>query len=142
MKYYALNPEVAGDLGRNTKMDSSVHPPIVLRLHFELDAWLGDGLIQTFPCYLATTELCAQIEAAGCTGVRFEKAEVSASEEFYELQPDTLMPDLTWLQISGKPREADFGLTADARLVVSEHALHAIKRARLNHCDIAPFKDR
>lgn len=54
MKFYILDPEVAGGLGTQTEIDSSVHPPLVKRLHYELDAWMGDDLVQTFPCYLVT----------------------------------------------------------------------------------------
>jgi hypothetical protein len=35
MKYFYIQPEVAGGLGKNTVMDRSVHPPIVSRLHHE-----------------------------------------------------------------------------------------------------------
>ena len=38
MKYFYIQPEVAGGLGKNTVMDRSVHPPIVSRLHYEFRA--------------------------------------------------------------------------------------------------------
>jgi hypothetical protein len=35
-KYFLIEPEVAGELGADTVMDSSVHPPRVSELHHEL----------------------------------------------------------------------------------------------------------
>ena len=41
--FHVVEPEVAGALGDRTEMDSSIHPPIVKRLHYEFQGWLGDG---------------------------------------------------------------------------------------------------
>ena len=40
MSYYYLEPEIAGGLGECTVMDRSVRPPVVKRLHYELDGRL------------------------------------------------------------------------------------------------------
>jgi hypothetical protein len=54
MEYFQIAPEVAGGWGRNTVMDRSIHPPHVTKLHFEFDGWLGDVLLESFPCYIIT----------------------------------------------------------------------------------------
>ena len=36
MAFYSLEPEVAGELAEGTVMDTSVHPPIVTSVHYEL----------------------------------------------------------------------------------------------------------
>jgi hypothetical protein len=43
---YILEPEVSGEIGERTVIDSSVHPPIVSYLHFVFMGWLGDDLIE------------------------------------------------------------------------------------------------
>jgi len=43
-----IEPEVACGLGEKTQMDSSVHPPIVSKLHFVFEDWLGDDIIKPF----------------------------------------------------------------------------------------------
>lgn len=139
MKYYILDPEVAGGLGSRTQMDSSVHPPIVKRLHYELESWLGDDFVQSFPCYLVTKELRAVLAAIHPTGLSFATADVSASESFKDQHPGVAPPELIWLKIHGVPGQDDFGLTADARLVVSHRVLAQMQTAQLSHCDVVDF---
>lgn len=137
MKFFALDPEVAGELGKNTVMDNSVHPPKVSRLHYELDAWLGDDLIQSFPCYLATERLRRKLETASVNGVAFAPVEFSLSANFKERHPSKVVPSFAWLKITGCASKDDFGVEADGRLVVSERALELIKQLTLKHCDIS-----
>lgn len=46
MKFYSLEPEVAGSLGPGTVMDTAVHPPRVHKLHYESDGWSGDDILE------------------------------------------------------------------------------------------------
>lgn len=80
MKYFFIQPEVAGGIGENTMMDRSVHPPIVSRLHYELDGWPDDVLLRTFPCLIVTEGAKRKLQSVGLTGVRFDKVEVTTSE--------------------------------------------------------------
>jgi len=140
MKYYVLDPEVAGELGNNTVMDVSVHPPLVSKLHYELDAWLGDDLIQSFPCYLVTERLKKHIENASLAGVSFAPVELELSANFKELHPSKTVPDFVWLNIFGKAGRDDFAVASDGRLVVSEPALKLLKNMTLKHCKIQDLK--
>jgi hypothetical protein len=54
---WVLCPEVAAELGGNTVMDAFAHPPKVSRLHLRFMGWLGDDLLETFPCFLVTSRL-------------------------------------------------------------------------------------
>jgi hypothetical protein len=137
MKYYVLDPEVAGELGKNTVMDVSVHPPLVSNLHYELDAWLGDDLIQSFPCHLVTDRLKNTIENTSLTGVSFAPFEFELSANFKELHPSEEVPGFAWLKIFGKAGKDDFGVEAEGRLVVSERALKSLKKFALEHCNIS-----
>ena len=137
MKFYTLDPEVAGELGDNTEMNTSIHPPTVSKLHYELNAWLGDDLIQSFPCYLATERLKREIESASVVGVAFAPVEFSVSANFKERNLSKVIPGFTWLKITGCAGKDDFGIEADGRLVVSERALKLIQDFNLNHCEIS-----
>jgi hypothetical protein len=139
MKYYIIEPEVAGGFGRNTVMDSKTHPPIVQRLHYELHGWLGDELLETFPCYIVTQRLRKSIEDTGMTGAEFAAAEITVSEQFKEIYPNRIIPDFEWLRVIGRAGTDDFGTAQDNRLVVSERVLSL---AGLKHCDIAEFTDQ
>lgn len=59
--YKLIEPEVAGSLGKETELDSSVFPPHVKKLHYEFDGWLGDDILESFKygegMYLKALEL-------------------------------------------------------------------------------------
>jgi len=103
MRYFYLDPEVAGGLGRHTVMDVSVHPPIVTKLNYEFEGWLGDVILESFPCFIVTTEAKQALTRLSATGVAFDKVEVTTSHMFRELQPDLKLPPFVWLKASGHP---------------------------------------
>lgn len=49
-----IEPEVAGSLGKEKKLDNSVFPPHIKKLHYEFDGRLGDDILESFPCYIVT----------------------------------------------------------------------------------------
>lgn len=136
-RWFVLGPEVAGGLGSRTVLDSSTHPPTVMKLHYVLEDWLGDDLIESFPCFLVSGPAKAAIVAAGLTGCTFAPVEVSCSPEFAEMHPACDLPPFDWLQVYSRPFELDFGVTANAKLVVSYRALQVLRSGRLSHCDVS-----
>jgi hypothetical protein len=92
MKYFYIEPEVAGGLGKNTVMDRSIHPPIVTKLHYHFDGWLGDVLLESFPCFVITDFAKRKIQSGELTGARFDEVEVTTSEQFHELYPAKQLP--------------------------------------------------
>ena len=139
MNHFILDPECAGSLGPRTEMDNTVHPPIVKKIHFEVDAWLGDEIVQTFPCYLVADILKARLKALKPTGVQFASAEITASDNFQDLSPGRTLPTLSWVKVNGEVGRDDFGLTADARLVVSERVLEEMRLSQFRHCSVKKF---
>ena len=57
MKYYMIEPEVAGEIGENTIYDNydeiinQKKKPIISHLHYIFDGWLGDELLEVTPCF-------------------------------------------------------------------------------------------
>jgi len=139
MPYYALEPEVAGHLGDHAVVDRSVHPPVVERLHYEFDGWLGDDLLESFPCFIVTKALRERLTQSGLSGCQFEDAEVSKSDLFEEIHPDRELPEFAWLKVLGRAGVDDFGLSPDHRLVVSQRALDALKSFKLDNCDTEEY---
>lgn len=138
MNYYLLRPEVAGGLGPQSKVDTSVHPPVVTRLHFVVESWLGDDLVETFPCFLVTERLADALRESGFSGFRMGQAETS-----FEGGPPRsgLSPGkegFLWLKVHGVASRSDIGITPDAQLVVSERVLQLLRRYTLSHCEVAP----
>jgi hypothetical protein len=139
MRYYTLDPEVSGSLGPGTIMDSRFHPPTVDKLHFVLDAWLGDDLIQSFPCYLVSPRLKLALQSLRPSGVEFAPAEVTTSDSFAELERGLAVPLLCWMKVKGRAGKDDIGLTNDARLVVSSSVLEEMQRFSLDHCVVKDY---
>ena len=140
--FHVVEPEVAGALGDRTEMDSSIHPPIVKRLHYEFQGWLGDGLVTSFPCYLVADPLRKAIEGSGATGVSFENAEVSAEEQFVEFEPEIAnnLPRFWWLKVTGVAGKDDFGMLGNADLVVSARGLTLLKEHVLENATVRPYE--
>lgn len=140
-KYFLIEPEVAGELGADTVMDTSVHPPRVSELHYELKGWLGDDLLESFPCFVVTDRCRGALEKERFAGCTFVPVKVTASDAFHELYPGRSLPAFHWLKVDGTGGRDDLGLSRDHRLVVSEEVLRLLKSLNIEHCDIEDFAD-
>lgn len=136
---FVLEPEVAGGWGPQTRADTSVHPPIVHVLHHEFEGWLGDDLLETFPCYLVTERLGESLHSAQLTGFNLGPVQVTASEAFSQLHPHTALPSLKWLQISGSVGRTDFAISPEHQLIVSARALGILRSHQLKHCEVSSW---
>ncbi|MEV4316754.1 hypothetical protein [Actinocrispum sp. NPDC049592] len=130
--YYLVNPEVAGGLGPETVMDTTVHPPRVSRLEYEVVDWLGDCIVQSFPCYLTLRGVAKKLEALKFTGFHSDEAAISEADEYRDINPDGELPDLVWLVVDGQPGRDDLGLTDKAELIVSEPVLEVFRSEAFN----------
>lgn len=98
MVYYIIEPEVAGEIGENTKYENydeivkNGAKPIISHLHFVFEGWLGDELLEVTPCFLVSERIKKAIETYGISGCVFTEVEVSFSDVFLELYPDREMP--------------------------------------------------
>jgi len=133
---WILSPEVAGELGENTIIDTSTHPPIISHFHHRFEGWLGDDLLEVFPCFLVTAALSKAFTEAGLEGFSLDEMEVSVSPEFQDMYPERILPEFRWLKITGKDRDADFCLTPDYRLEVSGQAMKVLRRFNIAHAEI------
>lgn len=132
---YLLEPEVAGGWGGETIADTSVHPPIVHQLEYLFDGWLGDELLESFPCFVVTKRLAQLIAEAHLTGYHLAELKVGKSQAFLDVHSQVQLPEFVWLQVLGT-KEDDFSLDREYRLVVSSHALEVLKQGLLNSCVI------
>jgi hypothetical protein len=140
--FYIVRPEVAGGLGERTEC---LHRPdgefVVTRLHYEFQGWLGDELLEAFPCFIVTRRIAERFEAAGLSGFAIGEAEITVSEEFEELYPGRGIPSFVWLKVLAHPRTADLGVTRDKRLVVSERALNLLRTGQWMHAEVEALPD-
>ncbi|MGD1318737.1 hypothetical protein [Chryseobacterium sp. 2R14A] len=134
--YKLIEPEVAGSLGKETELDNSVFPPDVKKLNYEFDGWLGDDILESFPCYIVTESLRETLEGNKFTGVSFHEVIISKSETFSELYPDRELPEFYWLKISGEAFKDDFFITEENILAISERAYFVLQNYNINNADI------
>jgi hypothetical protein len=139
MRYYFIEPEVAGGLGPNTIADKSVHPPLVTYLNYQFDGWLGDAILESYPVFIIVEDAKSALLRNSITGVRLDEVEVTTSEQFKDIYPDKKLPRFAWLQIIGRAGEDDFGIAADNRLVISERALDVLKQFNISHAVIEAY---
>jgi hypothetical protein len=136
MKFYAVEPEVAGSWGENIKVDHSAEILRVEHLHYNFDGWLGDELLTTHPCFICTERVALALKEDRFSGFELSDVEITTSEQFNELYPSKTLPNFFWLKIIGTPKQDDFGTLQDI-LVVSEGALKCLKSFTLLHAEIS-----
>lgn len=138
--YKVIEPAVAGELGIETELDTTAHPPIVEKLHFEFYGWPGDDLIESFPCFLVTELLKERIEKNRFTGIIFESAKITKSENFTLLYPSVQLPKFYWAKISATNLQGDFSIGSDFRLIVSESAFNVLIQFNLKNALIGEIE--
>lgn len=134
--FYVVEPEVAGQIGERSVIDTSVHPPRVSVLEYKFYGWLGDSLLETFPCFIVTMDVAQNLQNSNLTGFQFDTVLVSASYEFEELHPDAVLPKFAWFKPEGEPKFDDVAMLSDGRLVLSGEALSLIGRKNLENATI------
>ena len=141
MRFFKIRPNVAGGIGEHTVLDSSVHPPIVTKLHYEVEGWFGDVIVATFPCFLVTEEAQRALQKMGFSGATFADAEVTTSEEFQEDQPGVVLPRFVWLKVHGTAGQDDFGIAVPFRLVISERVLDLLESLGIFVAIVEPYDE-
>ncbi|NMD56542.1 MULTISPECIES: hypothetical protein [Tsukamurella] len=133
---YVLEPEVAGGLGEGSVLDTSVHPPLLSRLEYEVMDWQGDDLISSFPVYLVSPRLLAAIEATRLTGFTVNpNCRVTVDEQCRDEVQGSGVLAFTWIDIHGAVGD-DLHITSDLLLGVSDRAWAVISSFTLNRCDV------
>lgn len=63
MKYYKLEPEVAGGIGKESQIIYTEEGRIkeITFLDYEFDGWLGDELLTTTPTFIVSEQLTNDI---------------------------------------------------------------------------------
>ncbi|WP_080954801.1 hypothetical protein [Xanthomonas phaseoli] len=128
MNYFVIEPEVAGEIGDGSVLDTTVHPPLVSKLNYQFFGWLGDSILESFPCFIVIQDLASNLMSEFLSGVSFHDVEISISDEFRGLYPNRVIPDFCWMKVSGVACKDDFGIALDYRLVISERALKVLQK--------------
>jgi len=137
--FYYVEPETAGGLGDGTVMDTAVTPPYVSVLEYEFSGWMGDELLESFPCFVVTLNLARALKQKQFTGFTLDTVGIKKADEFEMMYPSKILPEFKWLKVHGVAGSSDFGLSQDRRLVVSDAALKVIQSCGLKYADIEEY---
>ena len=144
MKYFILEPEVAGGIGKNSKIlyESSKIKEVVF-LDYEFESWLGDDILTTHPCFIISESLYKIIKESDLTGYELQKIDVSFSDFFLEVYSEKILPN--FIRLLPFPINEmnlinemllDFYLYKNTTLIVSEKTLNILKKFNLSNANI------
>lgn len=136
MKYYVIHPQVAGELGPNTKY-ASREPLRVSHVEFLFNIWPCDALIESYPCFIVRSDLLAAIKANNLTGCLFEECNTGFTD-YVESSSSIFIPKFYRLNPIGIPGKDDFALGATQKLIVS-HIARGLLENWLFDCEYKNF---
>lgn len=131
---YRLDPQVAGELGDGTLLDSSTHPPTVGQVDYVLDQPDADEFIQSFPVFLVSEKLGARLQEKGLTGFALTDVSVRPSDNYLATYGDAPHPQYLWMQVTGASAQVDCWLDATFQVCVSDRMMAVIEAAGLSDC--------
>ncbi|MEE4079515.1 hypothetical protein [Pseudomonas viridiflava] len=140
--YYYIEPEVAGGLGDNSIIDTSCHPPKITLLEYKFEGWLGDDLLESFPCFIITKRLADAISKIPLSGFGLLPVKISKSENFIENHSQVKLPEFQWLKIYGSAGIDDFGLTQNYDLVISKPVLEILRGFNIKLAELHTYPQR
>lgn len=140
MIYYKIFPEVAGGLGPKSIIDTSSSPPIVIQLNYQFDGWLGNDLLEVFPCFIVTERLKNALSKSNLSGFYFSDVIITKSDIFIELMPQQELPSFYWFHITGKFDYDDFCISKSSELLISSQAKDFLSLFNIGDADIRRYK--
>jgi len=135
MKKYIIEPEVSGQI-IGSHLNHETKPPLIEKLNYQFDDWLGDDIIAGFRCFICTDGLAKSIKKNSLSGYEFDQCTITKSELFHDLNENGKdLPTFFWLKINGTSDD-DFFITSNFTLVISERALEILRQFNIDHCTV------
>ncbi|MCW1916974.1 hypothetical protein OJ996_25520 [Luteolibacter sp. GHJ8] len=128
--YYEIIAEVPGHIGQRSVVDREARPPKVSSLHFVFEDWGGDELLTSYPIYLVKDSLAEAFLEQRFSGFELASVDVERGKQILAFKPSLELPKFLWLRVTGDHKGADFFMTSNRYLGVSEGGLMAIKETR------------
>jgi hypothetical protein len=123
---YAIEPMVAGELGKNVRMDRSVHPPRIENVEYILDGPVEDDLLEAFPAYLISTDLASRLATMNLTGYELGEATMIKSLNYVDVFEGVPHKEYKWLIVTGDS-SSDCWIGEDLRLCLSERMMSSLR---------------
>ena len=130
-QYYLIRPAVYGDLGSDAVIDHSARPPLLQKVHIEINVLSSDDLHAVHLCYMVSERLGRRLEGSKLTGAKIEEAQIELSEQAREYYPHVSSLGVLRLKVHGQLKIDDFRLDEHDRLIVSQAAMDVLREFRL-----------
>jgi hypothetical protein len=143
--YKVIQPEVIVGLGAKTVFAEATPPfKAVVKLHIELEDWLGDDLMECHPCYIITEHLKDKLSQSDITGYTIETMLLTKNEYFannYRIEKK--LPAFYWLKVTGMPAKGDDMYIGEGKtLFVSDKLIDFLrKEATIKYMEIDPKRN-
>jgi hypothetical protein len=141
-EYLIVQPEVISGIGENTTGNNLGSQDQITNLHIEMEDWLGDDLMECFPCYIVTENFKKIFSEKKNSGYIFDDLEITFGEYFednFQLEVD--LPKFYWLKITGIKNDSDVFIDEKLKLNVSNQFLDILKKeVSIKHLEINPQK--
>ena len=138
MKKYIIEPEVSGQI-TGSQLNHETKPPVIEKLNYQFDDWLGDDIVEGFRCFICTERLAESIKKHNLSGYEFDQCTITKSELFHDLNENGKdLPTFIWLKIKGTP-EDDFFIASNFTLVISERTLEVLRQFNLDNCIVEAY---
>lgn len=135
-KYYIASPQVAGELGPNTKFISRA-PLRVDSVEYLFNVWPSDTLLEAYPCFIIRQDLQLVIQNSGLTGAVFGEC-LTGFTDYVDAADRTSIPKFARLDPHGVLGVDDFCMSPTQKLLVSERAKTILSDFTLD-CEYRPL---
>lgn len=143
-KYQVIQPEVVVGLGKGTEFLEK-EPPFktVTKLHLLLEDWLGDDLIECYPCYIVTKELKEKLDNTEFKGFEFLNMTVTKGDNFRDnYQLDKPLPKFYWMKIFGVEGDDDIFIGESNILYIENQFLEYLQNiSTTNYLVVNPSRN-
>ena len=144
MKYHIIEPEVIVGIGEKTEFLEN-RPPYktVIKLHINLEDWLGDDLMLNSNCYIVTESLKNSLQKSEYSGFEFHDLELTKDEYFDDnYHQDRSLEKFYWMKINGERHMNDLFMN-NLELYASERLLNFLqKNFQTKYLRIDPIYDK
>ena len=143
MKYIKIVPEIVLSIGDRTVFINDNSNDEIIKLHINLENWLGDDLLWNFPEVIVTKKLKEALEKTDFTGFEFDKMEVTKDVYFYDnYKLKKPLPKFYWMKVTGNENKDDIFLQ-NWDLYISERLLIYLKdNHNIDNAEINPVYDK
>ncbi len=128
INYKKVLPEILLDLGEKTVFDNPGSPTKeIVKLHINIENWLGDDLLWNFPETIVTERLKKDFDQNIFTGFIFDDILITKDIYFYDnYHLNKPLPKFYWMKINGHENIDDFFIKK-SELYISERVYNYIK---------------